>query len=31
MTDDVFRLAFGTEWFIKHGEAGPPQDRWLFE
>ena len=31
MTDDIFRLAFGTEWFIKQGETGPPSDRWIFE
>ena len=29
--NEIFKLAFGTEWFIKHGESGPPQDRWLFE
>ena len=31
MTDDIFKLAFGTEYFIKHGESGPPRDRWIFE
>ena len=31
MTDEIFRLAFGTEWFIKQGETGPPSDRWIFE
>jgi LmbE family N-acetylglucosaminyl deacetylase len=31
MTDEIFELAFGTEWFIKHGETGPARDRWLFE
>lgn len=28
---EIFRLAFGTEWFIKVGESGPPRERWLFE
>ena len=31
MTDEIFELAFGTEWFIKHGETGPARERWLFE
>jgi LmbE family N-acetylglucosaminyl deacetylase len=31
MTDDIFKLAFGTEYFIKVGESGPARDRWLFE
>jgi len=31
MTDEIFELAFGTEWFIKHGETGPPRDSWIFE
>jgi len=31
MEPEVFRTAFGTEWFIKVGESGPPRDRWLFE
>jgi LmbE family N-acetylglucosaminyl deacetylase len=31
MDPDIFRVAFGTEWFIKVGESGPPRERWLFE
>lgn len=31
MQPEVFRSAFGTEWFIKVGESGPPRERWLFE
>ena len=31
MTDEIFKLAFGTEYFIKSGETGPARDRWLFE
>ncbi len=31
MPDDVFALAFGTEWFIKKGETPGPRPRWLFE
>ena len=31
MTDEIFSLAFGDEWFIKLGEPGPMRERWLFE
>lgn len=31
MDPEIFRLAFGTEWFIKAGESGPPRERWFFE
>lgn len=31
MSPEIFRLAFGTEWFIKAGESGPARERWLFE
>ena len=31
MPDELFANAFGTEWFIRRGESGPPQDRWLFD
>ena len=31
MPPEIFRKAFGTEWFIKVGESGPPRERWLFE
>jgi len=30
MPPDIFRLAFGTEWFIRRGETGPPREAWLF-
>jgi hypothetical protein len=29
MPPDIFRLAFGTEWFIRRGETGPPREAWL--
>lgn len=29
MPDDIFRLAFGVEWFIRRGETGPPREAWL--
>lgn len=31
MSDEIFQLAFGSEWFIKVGESGPPRDAWLFD
>jgi LmbE family N-acetylglucosaminyl deacetylase len=31
MPTDIFALAFGTEYFIKHGQAPGLQDGWLFE
>jgi len=31
MPPDIFRLAFGVEWFIRRGETGPPRDAWLIE
>ncbi len=31
MNPEIFALAFGTEWFIKVGESGPPREGWLFE
>jgi LmbE family N-acetylglucosaminyl deacetylase len=30
MDPTIFDMAFGTEWFIKVGESGPPRDAWLF-
>jgi LmbE family N-acetylglucosaminyl deacetylase len=30
MPPDIFRLAFGVEWFIRRGETGPPREAWLF-
>lgn len=29
MSDEVFRAAFGTEWFKRRGVPGPPRDGWL--
>ena len=29
MSDEVFRAAFGTEWFKQRGVAGPPREGWL--
>lgn len=31
MPDDAFRMAFGTEWYIKPGAGHPLRDGWLFE
>jgi LmbE family N-acetylglucosaminyl deacetylase len=31
MPEDIFRLAFGTEWYIKKGAPPGPRDGWLFE
>jgi len=31
MPDEVFAQAFGTEWYIKHGETPGPRAGWLFE
>lgn len=31
MPDDVFLLAFGTEWYIKKGATPGPRTGWLFE
>ena len=31
MTDEIFSLAFGDEWFIKLGDSGPMREQWLFE
>ena len=31
MSDDVFALAFGTEWFIEHDRTPPHRDGWIFE
>ena len=31
MPDEVFALAFGTEWFIRKGQAAGLQPGWLFE
>jgi LmbE family N-acetylglucosaminyl deacetylase len=31
MPDEVFAVAFGTEWFIQHGADHPLRDGWLFE
>jgi LmbE family N-acetylglucosaminyl deacetylase len=30
MPDDVFALAFGTEWFIEHDRTPPFRDGWIF-
>jgi LmbE family N-acetylglucosaminyl deacetylase len=31
MPDEVFAMAFGTEWYIEHGApAGPPRQGWVF-
>jgi LmbE family N-acetylglucosaminyl deacetylase len=31
MPDEAFAAAFGTEWFIEPGVAGPPRTGWIFE
>ena len=31
MPPDVFRMAFGAEWFIRVGQSGPPKEGFLFD
>jgi LmbE family N-acetylglucosaminyl deacetylase len=31
MTDDVFAMAFGREWFIEHDRTPPIRDGWIFD
>jgi LmbE family N-acetylglucosaminyl deacetylase len=31
MPDDIFAMAFGTEWFIEHDRTPPHREGWLFE
>jgi LmbE family N-acetylglucosaminyl deacetylase len=31
MPDDQFATAFGTEWYVRRGVAGPPVDGWLVD
>lgn len=31
MSDEVFAVAFGTEWFIEHGAAPGPRPGWFFD
>ena len=31
MPPDIFRMAFGSEWFIRKGQSGPPVERFLFD
>jgi hypothetical protein len=30
LPDEAFAAAFGTEWFIEPGVAGPPRTAWIF-